>query len=74
MQNTSRVQSHSNNIIRNFFITGLKQETLKAKMDDNSTIEDQVNLKPEVLFSLYQPESEMESYLKFVFPENISIE
>jgi hypothetical protein len=51
MQNTSRVQSHSNNIIRNFFIAGLKQETLTDKID--ASIEDQVGIPPEVLFSLY---------------------
>ena len=70
MQNTSRVQSNSNNIIRNFFIAGLTQETLGQKIDE--PIQDQIDIPPEVLFSLYQ--SEMESYLKFVFPENISIE
>jgi len=43
-------------------------------MENDSTMEEQIHIKPEVLFSLYSPESEMESYLKFVFPENISIE
>ena len=37
-------------------------------------LQDQVNIKPEVLFSLYQTDHEMSSYLKFVFPASISIE
>ena len=72
MQNTSRVQSNSNNIIRNFFVAGLSQGTLAEKTQLNTPIQEQIDIPPEVLFSLYQPE--MESYLKFVFPENISIE
>lgn len=33
MQNTSQVQSHSNSLIKNFFIAGLSQETLKEKIE-----------------------------------------
>lgn len=35
---------------------------------------DQVNIKPEVLFSMYASDQEMSSYLKFVFPSSISLE
>ena len=32
MQSTSRVQSHSNNIIKDFLIAGLSQATLKQRI------------------------------------------
>lgn len=72
MQSTSRVQSNSSSIIKNFFITGLKQNTLRTYVE--KPLQQQVNIAPEVLFSLYRPDAEMEPYLKFVFPERISIE
>jgi hypothetical protein len=37
-------------------------------------LSEQINIPPEVLFSLYASVSEMQSYLKFVFPAQISIE
>ena len=72
MQSTSRVQSNSSSIIKNFFITGLRQDTLRTYVD--KPLKQQVNIPPEVLFSLYMPDAEMEPYLKFVYPERISIE
>jgi hypothetical protein len=32
MQNTSRVQSYSNNLIKNFWVAGLTQATLKQRI------------------------------------------
>ncbi len=59
-------------MIKNFFITGLSQETLKEKIE--LSINEQVQLNPEVLYSLYQEESGVIPFLKFVFPKQISIE
>ena len=59
-------------MIKNFFITGLSQETLKEKIE--LSINEQVQLNPEVLYSLYQEESGVIPFLKFVFPKKISIE
>jgi hypothetical protein len=53
-------------------IAGLSQTTLKECV--NKSIREQYNIPPELLFSLYQSSSDMEQYLKFVFPENIQIE
>ncbi len=66
------MQSHSSSIIKNFFITGLKQDTLRTYVD--KPLKQQISIPPEVLFSLYSPQEEMEPYLKFVFPERITIE
>lgn len=66
------MQSHSSSIIKNFFITGLKQDTLRTCVD--KPLKQQISIPPEVLFSLYSPQEEMEPYLKFVFPERITIE
>jgi hypothetical protein len=37
-------------------------------------LKDQNFIDPEVLFSMYSTPEEMEPYLKFVYPEKISIE
>lgn len=66
------MQSNSSTIIKNFFISGLKQETLRSVVD--KPLKDQVAVPPEVLFSMYSQDSEMEPYLKFVYPDKISIE
>lgn len=66
------MQSNSSTIIRNFFITGLKQETLRSCVE--KPLKEQVAIPPEVLFSMYSQDTEMEPYLKFVYPEKISIE
>ena len=58
MQSTSRVQSHSNNIIKDFLIAGLSQATLKQRIQ--GSMRDQISIEPEVLFSLYQSQDEME--------------
>jgi hypothetical protein len=46
-----------NHFIRNFFIAGLSQETLRKRVD--MKLSEQVNIKPEVLFSMYEPENDM---------------
>lgn len=51
MQATARVQSHSSTIVQNFFITGLKQDTLRQYVD--KPLREQNFIEPEVLFSLY---------------------
>jgi hypothetical protein len=58
--------------LKNFFIAGLNQDTLRTRVD--MKLADQINIDPEILFSLYQSGSEMESYLKFIFPAKIAIE
>ena len=72
MNNTSRVQSYSNNIIQNFMMAGISQSELKARIQ--MPIRQHVNISPEVLYSLYGAEEEMYGYLKFIFPCKISIE
>ena len=72
MNSTSRVQSHSNNIIQNFMVAGLSQATLKDKM--SKSLKEQGNIPPEVLFSLFREPDEQRGYLKFVFPLGIQIE
>ena len=72
MNNTSRVQSHSNNIIKNFMIAGLSQETLKDRIV--RPIREQINIPPEILFSMYTDADDMRQYLKHIFPNKISIE
>ena len=77
MQNVSRIQRHPDTLIKNFFIAGLSQQTLKndifpqGKEDENKR--DLFNLTPEMLFSLYEEPEKMEMYLGQVFPEQVSI-
>ena len=71
MNSTSRVQPHSSTILKNFFITGLSQETLRKKVDE--PLNKQFHIKPEILFSMYSEESEMVPYMKFVFPDLIDL-
>lgn len=52
MQSTSSVQSHSNNIIKNFVIAGLTQATLKDRITKG--LRDQIGIPPEILYSLYE--------------------
>ena len=53
-------------------MAGLTQATLKERIV--KSIRDQTSIPPEILFSLYQSAEEMEPYLKFIYPEMISIE
>ena len=57
MNSTSRVQSHSNNIIQNFIIAGLSQDTLKDYI--NKPIREQIAIDPEVLYSMYSNPDDM---------------
>ena len=72
MQSTSSVKSSLSVLIKNFFIAGLSQETIRTRVD--MKFQDQINIEPEILFSMYQSNSEMQSYLKFIFPSKIAIE
>lgn len=72
MNNTSRVQSYSNNIIQNFMVAGLSQSALKERIQ--LPIRQQVNIPPEVLYSMFGSEDEQQGYLKFIFPCKVSIE
>ena len=58
-------------MIENFFIGGLSQETLAKRVQ--APLKMQVNIEPEVLFSLYEPEEEVQPFLQFVFPSHIDI-
>jgi tellurite resistance-related uncharacterized protein len=53
-------------------MAGLTQATIKERIV--KSIREQCSIPPEVLFSLYQSADDMEPYLKFIFPENITIE
>ena len=61
MQNTSRVRLPLNNFLKYFFVAGLGPETLHAHCQ--LPLHEQIRVKPEVLFSLYQPESQAAQYL-----------
>ena len=51
MQSTSSVKSSLSVLIKNFFIAGLSQDTLRNRVD--MKFSDQINIEPEVLFSMY---------------------
>lgn len=51
MQSTSSVKSSLSVLIKNFFIAGLSQDTLRTRVD--MKFDDQINIEPEVLFSMY---------------------
>lgn len=71
MQNTARVQSHSNTVIKNFLISGLSQETLKDRIQ--KSLGEQTNITPEIIFSLYEPEEESQKILQLIFPQKVDI-
>ena len=71
MQNTARVQSHSNTVIKNFLISGLSQETLKDRIQ--KSLGEQTNIMPEIIFSLYEPEEESQKILPLIFPQKVDI-
>jgi hypothetical protein len=71
MQNTARVQSNPDTLIKNFFIAGLTQKTLVDL--HGKGLEKLYNISPEMLFSLYQEPNEEIPFLKFVFPDYITI-
>lgn len=71
MQNTARVQSHSNTVIKNFLISGLSQETLKDRIQ--KSLGEQTNIMPEIIFSLYEPEEESQKILQLIFPQKVDI-
>ena len=72
MNNTSRVQSHSNNIIQNFMIAGLSQATLKDRIV--KPLRETIEIPSEILYSLYTDAENDTSYLKHVFPNKVTIE
>ena len=76
MQNVSRIQRHPDTLIKNFFIAGLSQNTLRDEIFPASNFNekrDLYNLAPEMLFSLYEEPEKMYMYLGQVFPDKISI-
>lgn len=76
MQNVSRIQRHPDTLIKNFFISGLSQTTLRDEIfpaGNDTEKRDLYNLQPEMLFSLYEEPEKMNMYLGQVFPDKISI-
>lgn len=71
MQNTSRVQSHSNTVIKNFLISGLSQETIKDRIQKSMFY--QTNINPEIIFSLYEPEEDSQKMLNLIFSQKVDI-
>ena len=73
MQNTSRIQQNPDTLISNFFIAGLSQETIQDKFTPTVDHTKLYDIKPEVLFTLYQDTDSVNSYLQQVFPDKITI-
>jgi len=77
MQNVSRIQKHPDTLIKNFFIAGLSQHTLRDEIFPETSKEvmkkDLFNLDPQMLFSLYEEPEKMSLYLQQVFPDKVRI-